>query len=48
MTVADVGERMTSTELLHWKAFFKLENEEIEAKRKTPGRKSNTGDDLDD
>jgi hypothetical protein len=39
MTVDELGERMSSDELTHWAAFFKLEHEDAEQmkKSKKPG-----------
>jgi hypothetical protein len=31
MTVAELGERMSSLEFTYWQAFFRLENKELKA-----------------
>lgn len=40
MTVFEMLDRMSATEINHWAAFFKLENEEIEKRRERQKNKN--------
>lgn len=45
MTVAQLDATMTGDELIHWRAFFKLENDDMESKRKKSSKRSDPDDD---
>jgi hypothetical protein len=36
MSVAELGERVSSLEMTYWQAFFKLEKEDLDRATKTP------------